>query len=144
MTDLLRRADSFVGVPYQLHGEDPAGWDCLGLVRYLRRELFGRPTPPWGADYTRAHVAAPAEAARVIGTQLHRWRNLGWNRGGAPPPPGAVLLITRLAHASHVGLMLDLGHFIHAEPAAGTSIQPLAPRWETRIIGAYDAPADHA
>jgi cell wall-associated NlpC family hydrolase len=144
VSDLLRRANRFVGVPYVLHGQTPApGWDCLGLVRYLRRELFDLPTPPWTMDYGWQEALGAPSAGDLVKTGLPLWDAVPWQPGQLPPP-GTALLFRRFGVASHVGLMLDRRHFIHCEQGAGTSAPELSTRWEMRILGAYDHRPDPA
>lgn len=131
MTPEIIRAGEFVGVPYRLHGETPEGWDCLGLVKYLRRELFGLDTPPWSAPYGMAEALGAKAADDKIRAGLAQWERVEVR-------PGAVLLFRRFGHACHVGLALGHGQFIHAEQGTATALLPLAGRWETRILGAYD------
>jgi cell wall-associated NlpC family hydrolase len=138
VTPLLRRAQEFVGVPYVLHGETPEGWDCLGCVRFLRLELFGLSSPRWTHDYGSAEALGAPRAEDLIKLHLPAWDRLDVPAGAAPPP-GSVLLFRRFGRAGHVGLMLDRGQFIHAEQGCRTVIAALSNRWETRILGAYDA-----
>lgn len=128
----VRRAAAFVGVPYVLHGQTPTpGWDCLGLVRYLRGELFGLETPPWSSDYGMGEALGAPRADDLIRAHLGAWQEVEVR-------PGAVLLFRRFGRAGHVGLALGEGQFIHAEQGSATALLPLAGRWEARILGAYD------
>lgn len=131
MTDPVRAAARYVGTPYRLHGQDPTGWDCLGLVRYLRLELFGLETPPWATDYGMAEALGAPRGEDLIKAHLPAWEQVEIK-------PAAVLLFRRFGRPGHVGLALGQGQFIHAEQGSRTSLLAIAGRWEARIIGAYE------
>lgn len=143
MDAVLRQADAFVGVPYVLHGEDPTGWDCLGLVRHLRLAIFGRQSPPWGVPYDARDMLDAERAAQKVEVGRQAW-SVVWAPGDpGEPPAGSALLFRYMLRPSHVGLMLTHGQFIHCERGAATVIEPLAPRWKPRIIAAHDLPGPH-
>lgn len=126
------RASAWLGAPYALRGETPAGWDCLGAVKWLRGELFGRPTP-WGPElYTPADADDPERRHALVEAQLPGWT-------AVEPRPGAVVLFERLGRLDHVGLLLTPRLFIHAlSVETGTAITDLRGPWLRRLRGAYD------
>lgn len=143
MSDLLDRAQRYLPVPYRLHGQDPTGWDCLGLLRYLRQDLFGLPSPPWATDYTMADALGAPRTSDLFAQHIGPWSAVDWRPGGPPPPAGAALLFRRYGRPAHVGLMLTHRTFIHCEQGCGTAMPDLSPRWEMRILGVYEHPGPY-
>lgn len=136
MLDLSRHAGAYVGVPYQLHGRSPAGWDCRGCVGWLREHLLDAPTPFWGDEYPLTGLSRTAFAdavAELITERLSAWREV-------EPASGVVVLLTLFQRPAHCGLMLDRRNFIHAERGPATAINRIdEPRWASRVRGFYEA-----
>jgi cell wall-associated NlpC family hydrolase len=114
--DIARTAVDFRGVHYRLGGDSPAdGFDCSGFVQYV----FGL-----------AHVTLP----RTVNEQF-----------GAGSPirltdiqEGDLVFFTTTAPgASHVGIALADGAFVHAPGAGGAvRVERLdTPYWRDRIVG---------
>ena len=90
-------AREMIGKPYRYAGDTPAGFDCSGLVRY---------------SYGRAGISMPrATPAQRKGTTLISVRSLR---------PGDLLFFDQEGKkASHVGIYLGDGRFIHAPSTGG-------------------------
>jgi cell wall-associated NlpC family hydrolase len=90
-------AREMIGKPYRYAGDTPAGFDCSGLVRY---------------SYGRAGISMPrATPAQRKGTTLISARSLR---------PGDLLFFDQEGKkASHVGIYLGDGRFIHAPSTGG-------------------------
>ena len=90
-------AREMIGKPYRYAGDTPAGFDCSGLVRY---------------SYGRAGIGMPrATQAQRQGTKLISVRSLR---------PGDLLFFDQEGKkASHVGIYLGDGRFIHAPSTGG-------------------------
>ena len=126
----------WVGVPYQLHGRELSGWDCLGCVSHGRRELFDLPTPGLcEARYSRRDAARPAVVEGMIGDRLPLWVPVDRRAG-------AVGLFDSFGRPAHVGLFLDRDHVLHCEPDLGTVIQPFRAELKERLRGIYDCDRD--
>lgn len=112
----IRVAEALVGKPYRYGGSSPEkGFDCSGLVWYAYREA-GRSVP------------------RTTGAQFNAIRpvNVGSIRSGD------VLFFRIDGKASHVGLYVGDGRFIHA-PSSGKRVSygSLAnPYWQARLVKA--------
>lgn len=134
---VLAAARGWIGTPYRHQGSRRGvGCDCLGLVRGVWRELYGREpeTPPaysaqWAAidgrdalseAATRHFQPVPIAEARPGDLVLFRWRE------GRP--------------AQHCGLLDEGGRVIHAYEGASVVSSPLTPGWAGRIAGAYRFP----
>jgi cell wall-associated NlpC family hydrolase len=90
-------ASDMIGKPYRYAGATPAGFDCSGLVRY---------------SYGRAGVSMPrATPAQRKSTTLISVRRLR---------PGDLLFFDQEGkNASHVGIYLGDGRFVHAPSTGG-------------------------
>jgi murein DD-endopeptidase len=93
-------AREMIGKPYRYAGDTPAGFDCSGLVRY---------------SYGRAGISMPrATPAQRKGTTLISARSLR---------PGDLLFFDQEGKkASHVGIYLGDGRFVHA-PSSGKAVR---------------------
>lgn len=120
---LVRIARAQIGRRYVLGGTTPdRGFDCSGLVRYIMAAL---------------QVELPRTAARqaAIGTSV--------GLDTAQLRPGDLLAFGRGRAASHVGIYVGEGRYIHASSVAGRVIEsdinrpksPLIRRWrDTRRV----------
>ena len=98
-TDVTLYAVSLVGTPYVLGGNTPeGGFDCSGLIAYVYK--------------MRAHLKAP----RTVAT-LADW--------GSPIrleqlQSGDLVLFLKQGVATHAGIYVGEGRFVHAPSAGGT------------------------
>ncbi|HEV8644926.1 MAG TPA: C40 family peptidase [Burkholderiales bacterium] len=90
-------AREMIGKPYRYAGDTPAGFDCSGLVRY---------------SYGRAGISMPrATQPQRNATKLISVRSLR---------PGDLLFFDQEGKkASHVGIYLGDGRFVHAPSTGG-------------------------
>jgi NlpC/P60 family putative phage cell wall peptidase len=135
--EIVRLARAWVGTPYHhqasLRG---AGTDCLGLVRGVWRELYGREAetpPPYSRDWAEAsgretmleaaarHMVplAPAEASagHVVVFRLR---------------PGTV--------AKHAAILSGAHDMIHAMEGCAVSEVKLAAWWRRRLAAVFAFP----
>lgn len=112
---LLATAHRYMGVPYVWGGEDPSGFDCSGFVQYV---------------YARH------------GVQLPRTADIQYNAGRSVPrgkeqPGDLVFFETYAPGASHVGIYLGGGSFIHASSVGFVRISSLSEDYfQSRYLGA--------
>ena len=98
---VLIRAIGLVGTPYRFGGNSPeGGFDCSGLVEFVFRDSAGVRLP----RSTRELVAL--DAPRVERDELQPGDLVFFNPGG-----GA---------ASHIGIYVGEGRFVHAPSRGGT------------------------
>ena len=138
MNEVVTIARGWIGTPYRHQAARKAvGCDCLGLVRGVWRERYGREpeaAPPYGMDWAerdgeeRLHAAAlrhfgppvPKEAMAAGDLVLFRWQE------------GVA--------AKHLGILSGADRFIHAYEAAGVVESPLVPGWRRRIAWVFRWP----
>ncbi|MDR2661121.1 MAG: LysM peptidoglycan-binding domain-containing C40 family peptidase [Lactobacillaceae bacterium] len=104
---MIEKTKEYIGVPYLWGGNTPNGFDCSGLVEYVRQELglshLGRTTYQQAASL-RALGIMPKEISRALKGDLLFWGEvggeyhvaiyLGNNQMIVAPKPGGAVLIT--------------------------------------------------
>lgn len=113
--NLLAQARSYMGVPYVWGGTTPAGFDCSGYVQYV----YGK-----------------------VGVNLPRTADVQFNEGrsvalGSEAPGDMVFFETYTAGASHVGIYIGGGQFIHASSSGCVRVSSLDESYfKQRYLGA--------
>jgi cell wall-associated NlpC family hydrolase len=114
--DLIRTALEFLGVPYRNGGTDPSGFDCSGFVQWVFSR-HGLPLP--------REVRDQYQTGRTIDLDEIR--------------EGDLLFFETVARgASHVGIALGHGRFVHAPSSKGVvRVEPYTGSyWARRFVGA--------
>lgn len=113
---LVHTALEFLGVPYRNGGSDPSGFDCSGFVQWV----FGR-----------HGLAMPREVRDQY--RVGRRIDLDDVREG-----DLLFFETVTRGASHVGIALGQGRFVHAPSSRGVvRVEPYtASYWARRFVGA--------
>lgn len=113
---LLKTSRSFMGIPYVWGGESPSGADCSGYVQMV---------------FNRHGVKLPrtADVQFKVGKPVEK---------GKEQPGDLVFFETYAPGASHVGIYLGQGKFIHASSRARqVTVSELAePYFAKRYLGA--------
>lgn len=133
-------ARGWVGTPYRDQAScRGAGADCLGLLRGVWREVYGREpaeVPPYGPDWAEVSGRETLlEAARALMAEVP----------AAELRPGDVLVFRMRARAvaKHVGLVGGAAGaltLIHAYSGRGVVEQVLSFPWRVRIAAAFRLP----
>ncbi len=113
--DIVATAQKYKGVPYKYGGASPKGFDCSGFVMFVYNE-HGKKLPR-SADkqYETGKAVKP--------------KDLG--------PGDLVFFTTAEKGASHVGIFVGGGKFIHASTSRGVMVSSLADSyWKPRYLGA--------
>lgn len=98
--DVLMRALGLVGTPYRYGGNTPeGGFDCSGLVVYVYREAAGLSLP------RTSHAMSELDAPRVRRTGI---------------ASGDLVFFGSGRRATHVGIYVGEGRFVHAPTRGGT------------------------
>jgi murein DD-endopeptidase len=114
--EATRVATSMVGKPYRHGGATPSGFDCSGLVSYS----YGRA----GLEVSRDTAALLREGRPVSRSELRRGDLLFFDQEGKK--------------ASHVGIWLGDGRFVHA-PSSGGRVRTDRlddPYWRRHFVAA--------
>lgn len=114
--NLVRTALDFLGVPYRNGGSDPSGFDCSGFVQWV----FGRHGLPLPRE-----VRDQYQVGRKVDLDEVREGDL-------------LFFETVTRGASHVGIALGNGRFVHAPSSRGVvRVEPYtASYWARRFVGA--------
>ena len=106
----------FRGIPYRNGGTDPSGFDCSGFVQYV---------------FAQHGTALPREVAQQyrVGRDHRSGRGEAWR---------SVFFETVSRGASHVGMAVGDGRFVHAPSSRGVvRVEKLhASYWARRFVGA--------
>ena len=136
----VRAARAWIGTPY-MHQMSVlgVGTDCLGLVRGVWLDLYGREpeeVPAYTADWGDARGGEIL--LQAAGRHLTR-------REGIEPAEGDVLLFRMREEgmAKHLGIAADTGTsptFIHAYSGHSVVESPLSAPWSRRIVARFGWP----
>lgn len=112
---VVRTALGLRGAPYRSGGATPEGFDCSGFTQYVFAQ---------------------------VGTRLPRDTREQYQKGAtvgrdALQPGDLVFFATTSKHVSHVGIVLDDTHFVHAPSSSGVvRIESMElPYWRRRFVG---------
>ncbi|MCR5834627.1 MAG: C40 family peptidase [Selenomonadaceae bacterium] len=112
---IITSSMSYIGVPYVFGGTSPYGFDCSGYVQYV---------------FANAGISLPrtADVQYEVGTPISTTELV----------PGDLVFFTTYTYgASHVGIYVGDGNFIHASSSQGVTISSLShPYYSSRYIGA--------
>ncbi len=112
---IVAAATDYIGVPYVFGGTSPYGFDCSGYVQYV----FAKSgiSLPRTAD-VQYEVGTPISTTDLVTGDL-------------------VFFSTYTYGASHVGIYVGDGQFIHASSSRGVTIDSLGSSyWSSHYIGA--------
>lgn len=135
--EVVRLARAWIGTPYHHQASvRGVGTDCLGLVRGVWRDLYGRDAeiPP---PYTRDWAEASARETMIEAAQRHLVEI-----ASCDAKPGDVLLF-RLRDglpAKHAGILSGPHAMIHAMEGNAVAEVALGPWWRRRIAAVFTFP----
>ena len=111
---VTQTAMQYMGVPYVFGGTTPGGFDCSGYVRYVFAQA-GISLPRMADEQYEAGL--PISTSELV-------------------PGDLVFFSTYTYGASHVGIYIGDGNFIHASSSRGVSIASLdGSYWVSTYIG---------
>jgi cell wall-associated NlpC family hydrolase len=120
LLDVVAMALGYRGVPYRDGGSDPSGFDCSGFIQYV---------------FSQAGTILPREVR-------DQFRN-GLAISSAEIKAGDLVFFETVSRgASHVGLAIGGGEFVHAPSSRGVvRVERLASTyWARRYVGARRIP----
>lgn len=113
--NVLRAAYSVIGSPYVFGGTSPYGFDCSGFTQYA---------------FKRAGISLP----RTADEQLYSGRQIPMSN---LRPGDLIFYSTYAAGASHVGIYVGNGNFIHSGSSTGVIVSSaFTGYWGARYYGA--------
>lgn len=113
--NVLRSAYSVIGTPYVFGGTTPYGFDCSGFTQYA---------------FARAGVYLP----RMADSQFYSGRQISMSQ---LRPGDLIFFTTYEPGASHVGIYVGDGNFIHAGTSTGVTVSSaFTGYWGARYYGA--------
>lgn len=113
--NVMRAAYSVIGTPYVFGGTTPYGFDCSGFTQYA---------------FARAGVYLP----RMADSQFYSGRQISMSQ---LRPGDLIFFTTYEAGASHVGIYVGNGNFIHAGTSTGVTVSSaFTGYWGARYYGA--------
>jgi NlpC/P60 family putative phage cell wall peptidase len=131
-------ARTWLGTPYHHQASTRgAGADCVGLVRGIFRELYGREPDEALPAYTRDWAEAAGEETLIAAARRHL---IEIAPVGAAP--GDVLLFRWRASlpAKHAAILSTPTSMIHALEGAPVAEVSLTPWWRRHTAGAFRFP----
>lgn len=141
-SEVVDAARAWIGTPYRHQAaRRGAGSDCLGLVRGIWHELFGREpevVPAYSMDWSEPSGDEQLwQAAR---------RHLREIPKGDPKPGDLILFRMRAGSvAKHLGIVTEnapTGAFVHAYYGHGVVESPLSMPWMRRIVARFEFPLE--
>jgi cell wall-associated NlpC family hydrolase len=116
-------ANSLVGKPWKAGADGPDAFDCYGLVRHVRRELFADDLPELGRPAEKMTLSQ-ARMAFLAATQPAGWMPI------PGPKHGAVVLLGRVDRPAHAGIFLAVGsgpgRILHCDEEGGVMFETLS------------------
>jgi cell wall-associated NlpC family hydrolase len=111
-------AETYLGIPYRVGGQDRSGTDCWGFFRLVMREQFGRDIPVVG-------VSANDLRALLAEFKGHPMRE-AWREiiPGLAGEGDGYLFAHRPGWPDHVGIVLTEGRVLHCVRGIGALIEP--------------------
>lgn len=119
MSPIVATAKKYIGVPYRFGGVTPKGFDCSGYVQYI---------------FQQHGIALPRSADEQfkLGKKV---------RATALRKGDLVFFSTYEKGASHCGIYVGDGEFIHVSSSKGVRIDQLKdPYWKPKYLGAKRLP----
>ena len=112
---LLKTARSYIGVPYAFGGTTPKAFDCSGYLQYV----FAK---------NGINIPRTADEQYKLGLRTNSSKQL--------VPGDLVFFTTYEPGASHCGIYLGDGEFIHASSSKGVRVDALSDTyWAPRYLG---------
>lgn len=134
--EIIGAARAWLGTPYRHRAATlGAGCDCLGLLRGVWRQLYGREPvdlPHYAPGWRQTAAGAALEQAAAEMLQAV----------SGPPRPGHILLFRLRARlpARHCGILVAPDRFIHAQERLGVVEAGLGAGWRQRLAARFAFP----
>src|SRR6185436_16054825 len=136
--DIVHLARTWLGTPYHHQASaKSAGTDCIGLIRGIYRELYGREAQALPA-YTRDWAEASGQETLLAAARRHLVEI-----APSDAQPGSVLLFRwrSATIAKHAAILATPTTMIHAIEGSPVSEVALSPWWRRHLAAAFAFPA---
>lgn len=100
----------YLQIPYKYLGRDFKGCDCLGLVQLFYKTEFNLTLPEY-INYEEQWYLK--DALRIT----KAYKKMGFVKTKDTPKFGDVLLLRESGYLKHLGVVIDLGCFLHTTDA---------------------------
>lgn len=121
--------EKYIGIPYESRGRGKS-LDCWGLVRKVYKGELSIILPNIDG-YTDSENGEQTEQY-VKAEAFENWEKI------KIPMPFCVVVFKMGHHCSHVGVMLDSIHFIHAMKGRQSCVERIdKAQWQKRVDGYY-------
>ena len=131
MQSMVSSLNDLIGIPYQTHGRDESGIDCLGLViLFYRKHGINLP------DYLDLYQ----DTRNFELLNQHIDDNKGKFERVSAPRFGDIVLMRIGRFACHLGIYINESTFLHAHDGRESAIDRTDSYvWRERIVGYYRA-----
>ena len=135
--DIVLLARAWLGTPYHHQAScRGAGTDCIGLIRGIYRELYGREAQVLPA-YTRDWAEAAGQETLLDAARRHL---VEIAPGKAEPGSVLVFRWRGASIAKHAAILATPATMIHAIEGAPVCEVSLSPWWRRHLAGAFAFP----
>ena len=130
-------ARAWIGTPYRHQASvRQVGADCLGLVRGVYRDLYGREpcrVPAYSRDWAECLQSEPLLEAAAKYLEARATKVIR---------PGDVLVFRPLRHGAvkHAAIASDEGRMIHAQEGCCVAEVALSQWWRRRLVASFQFP----
>lgn len=123
-------SNSYIGIPYKLHGREMSGLDCWGLVRQVYRRELGVELPSYAESYEDTLDGEGFRAA--LENELPVWAK-------SDQPKEFDVAWCRIAGVEcHTGIVLGGGRMLHSMLGGDSCIVKIDnPSWARRVQQCY-------
>ena len=137
MPDIVLLARAWLGTPYHHQASAKgAGTDCIGLIRGIYRELYGREAQALPA-YTRDWAEASGQETLLAAARRHL---VEIAPGEAEPGSVLVFRWRGATIAKHAAILATPTTIIHAIEGSPVSEVSLSPWWHRHMAAAFAFP----
>lgn len=128
----------YIGLPYGNNGRENGIVDCWGLVVTIYSDLYGVELPRY-KECNFVKEGRKGTSSFITGTGLYKeCQKLSIEE---QPQEGDLILIDNAGQPTHIGMVVDKDHMIHAFDKGGSVIESFrSNKWKAKIRAFYRHP----